>query len=261
MFFYILLGIIQGLTEFLPISSSGHLVVFEHFFKISQNNILLEVALHVGSLFAVVIYFRKDILSLLISLFYFTKKSEKKNILFIYYLVIATITTSFFALTLKDSFLATFEKPILVSFFLVINGFILLFSDKVNKDGEFTFKIALIIGIVQAFAILPGISRSGMTITTAIFLGINRKNAAKFSFLLSIPAIIGAFILELDNFLDIKRDLFLNSIIGALFAFISGYLVIAFLLKLIQKRKLFYFSYYCFSFALISFVLISALKL
>ncbi len=254
------LGIIQGLSEFLPISSSGHLVIFQNFFGMESNNVSLEIVLHLGSLFAVLIYFRKDLLRLISNSFKFTDKSEeavlaRREVLF---LLLATVVTGVLGLLFEETFEKIFSKPLLVCGMLLVTGVVLLLSDMVDREklsaGEMGFGRALFIGIAQALAIIPGISRSGLTVCTSVFLGIKRADAARFSFLLSIPAIGGAFILKLD---EISASVSLvDCLLGACFAFVSGYLVISVLLKMISAAKLKYFAYYCFCFSLVSFILI-----
>ncbi len=254
------LGIIQGLSEFLPISSSGHLVIFQHFLGMESNNVSLEIVLHLGSLLAVLIYFRRDLARLICKFFKFGNKdvetlSARREVLF---LLSATFVTGILGLLFEDTFEKIFSKPLLVCGMLLVTGAVLLLSDRVNWEkldaGSMGFGRAFFIGIAQALAIIPGISRSGLTVCTSVFLGINRVDAARFSFLLSIPAIGGAFFLKLD---EISASVSLaDCLLGACFAFVSGYLVISVLLKMISAAKLKYFAYYCFCFSLLSFVLI-----
>lgn len=259
----IILGIIQGLTEFLPVSSSGHLVLSQHFLNkhISNENISLEVFLHLGSLLAVLIYYRKDILTLFYSLFKWNKTKEtQNNHRIILFLIISTVATGIIGISFKESFEHLFNQPILVSIFLFITGIILIFSDKlkhtVKRIEELNYKKSVLIGLGQAIAILPGISRSGTTIVFSIFAGLKREEAAKFSFLLSIPAILGANILEFNNILNLDSSLLITYCIGLLSALISGLLVIKLLLKLINNSKLKYFAYYCFAVSGLSMILL-----
>ncbi|NQT64806.1 MAG: undecaprenyl-diphosphate phosphatase, partial [FCB group bacterium] len=144
-------------------------------------------------------------------------------------------------------------------FMLIITGFILYISDKIEPKGIKTHQLgirkSIIIGLTQAFAILPGISRSGTTITVGIFAGLDREEAARFSFILSIPAILGATILKLSNILNLDKSLWLSYLFGTLAAFISGYAVISFLITIVKKQKLKYFAYYCWLIAIVTLIL------
>ena len=257
----ILLGIIQGLTEFLPISSSGHLVLAEHYLKFNNPDISFKIILHLGSVFAVLLYFRKDILSLIRSLILFKNKdplhSENRNTIF--YLIVATTVTGILGFYFEDPLTKTFSSLYIPSFMLIITGFILYVSDKIEPKGikthQLGIKKSILIGLAQAFAILPGISRSGTTITVGIFSGLDREEAARFSFILSIPAILGANIHKFSSILNLDRSLWLSYILGTLAAFISGYLVISFLITIVKKQRLKYFAFYCWSIAIITLIL------
>lgn len=257
----IILGLIQGLTEFLPISSSGHLVLAEHYLNFNNPDISFEVILHLGSLLAVLLYFRKDILSLINSLILFRNKEAKhtRNRNTIFYILVATIVTGILGLYFEDQLTKTFSMLYIPSFMLIITGFILYFSDKIEPAGikmhQLGINKSILIGLVQAFAILPGISRSGTTITFGIFAGLEREEAARFSFILSIPAILGATILKLSSILNLDRSLWLSYIIGAFAAFISGYAVISLLISIVKKQKLKYFAFYCWLIAGITLIL------
>jgi len=256
----IFLGIIQGLTEFLPVSSSGHLVLAQHFLGIDEPGISFEIIVHLGSLLAVLIYFCKDIFALLASAtkVFSSKKSyqDVDNLKILGYLLVATIVTAIIGFTFKDSFEALYNIPWAVSIALFVTGLILYFSDKIH-NGQFNdYNIgwikAIFIGIGQALAIIPGISRSGTTIAFALFSKMKRENAARFSFLLSIPAILGAAVLDFKDMGASEFAKMGHYTAGAFAAFISGFLVIALLINLIQKRKLKYFSYYCWTVSLVS---------
>jgi undecaprenyl-diphosphatase len=259
----ILLGILQGLTEFLPVSSSGHLVLAQHFLHINtQINLTFDILLHLGSLLAVIIYFKKDIFSLIVSLFHWSPNSSKHSINHWYalYFIIATAVTGFIGFTFKDFFEKQFGSPYIVSCMLIITGIIIYISDlvpasqrRVENMGLFR---AILIGLGQAVAIMPGISRSGTTISVSLFSGIRREDAARFSFLLSIPAILGASLSDYKNILNLDTSLIGSYIGGVVAAFISGYLVIALLLEIIRNKKLRYFSFYCWAVALISMILL-----
>ncbi|MBT3756098.1 MAG: undecaprenyl-diphosphate phosphatase [Candidatus Cloacimonetes bacterium] len=257
----VLLGIIQGLTEFLPISSSGHLVLAEHYLKFNNPDISFEIILHLGSLFAVLLYFHKDISSLLKSLFLFKNKEtiHTRNRNTIFYLLVATTVTGILGLYFEEPLTKAFSSLYIPSFMLIITGFILYISDKIEPSGIKTYQLgvkkSILIGLVQAFAILPGISRSGTTITVGIFAGLDREEAARFSFILSIPAILGANIHKFSSILNLDRSLWVSYILGTFAAFISGYAVISFLITIVKKQKLKYFAIYCWLIAIITLIL------
>ncbi len=258
------LGIVQGLTEFLPISSSGHLVLGEHFLGINSVDTSFEVFLHLGSLLAVILYFFKDILELVQA--FLPIKNEKfpekqvNNRKIVFYLVLSTIVTGAIGFFFKDFFEGLFGKPLVVAILLSVTGIIIFLSDTIRFDhihaSDMGFWRALVIGLSQSLAILPGISRSGTTIATSLFIGVKRSEAARYSFLLSIPAILGAAVLQMDVFSNLDQSMLMNYLIGGLGAFVSGFLVISMLLNLIRKRKLKYFAYYCWLVSLVSLVLI-----
>ncbi|MDP8203495.1 MAG: undecaprenyl-diphosphate phosphatase [Candidatus Tenebribacter mawsonii] len=257
----LLLGIIQGLTEFLPISSSGHLVLAEHYLKFNNPDISFEIILHLGSLFAVLLYFRKDILSLLTSVVLFKNKETNhlRNRNTVFYILVATTVTGVLGLYFEEPLTKAFSSLYVPSFMLIITGFILFISDKIEPSGIKTHQLgirkSILIGLVQAFAILPGISRSGTTITVGIFAGLDREEAARFSFILSIPAILGANIHKFSNILNLDRTHWIPYLIGTLAAFISGYAVISFLITIVKKQKLKYFAYYCWLIAIVTLIL------
>ena len=252
----IFLGIIQGFTEFLPISSSGHLILFQRLFNIDANagqkSILFEVVLHVGTLIPILIVYRKDILRLL------RKPFQKLTWL----LVVATIPAIIATVLLGDKLDALFATTSLLGFAFVLTGCLLLYADKAEggnkKERGIAYLDALIIGIVQAIAIIPGISRSGSTITASLSRKLTRETAAKFSFLMSIPAIGGAVVLQIFHM--IKGDVAIADInalcliFGFLASMLAGFLSIQFMLALIKKCKLKYFSIYLFILAAVIFL-------
>ena len=243
-------GVIQGLTEFLPVSSSGHLHLSHALFNgTSSLSLSFTVFLHLFSLFAVLIVFRKDIFEILKGFFEAIIKREKNEQFNLAMMIlVASIPTAAIGLLFKDYFETTFSTPLIVSIVLFFNG-LMLYSSKFfqQKDGKLTYKKALIIGLVQGFAITPGISRSGSTISVAILLGVERKQAGVFSFLLSIPAILGAVVLDYKSFLEIKSDDMMIYLSGGIFSFIVGLFSLVVLLKLIKKGNFYIFSYYCFA--------------
>ena len=210
----IILGAIQGLTEFLPVSSSGHLVLMQNLFGINEPEILFDIFLHLGTLVAICIVFIKEILSILLTIWRLpgllrSSKSwlqlfkENEDIRIAALIITGSIPTAILGLMLERWSDQLFGSVGLVGFMLLVTGCLLALTRRVQTEDRFikqvTVKDSLIIGLVQGFAVIPGISRSGATISVALFLGINREVAGRFSFLLSIPAILGALILGFQS--------------------------------------------------------------
>lgn len=249
----ILLGIVQGLTEFLPVSSSGHLVIFEKIFQVEAHNLVFEVLVHFGTLVAVFIYFRKQLAGIITGFFKspfdFSGASESsRNARLAWFIVLGTIPAAAIGMLLKDHIEIAFASPRWAAGMLLVTAAILIPTRWARaKEGRISIARMIIIGFAQALAIMPGISRSGTTISAGIFSGMNKSEAAEFSFLLSIPAILGATILEIPDFIEAlgNATLVTNYLIGALVAAIVGYISIAFLMKVVKKGKFFYFGIYC----------------
>ncbi|HLC56136.1 MAG TPA: undecaprenyl-diphosphatase UppP [Candidatus Nanoarchaeia archaeon] len=237
----ILLGIVQGLTEWIPVSSSAHLVIFQEYFKIKAS-ILFDVLVQVASLFALLFIFRQDIKNIIKSFFNKEDKSYRK---LGFLIIFATIFTVIIALLFRKQFESFFSNLTVVGISLIITG-IILFLTKFAKEKyqEISYRQASLIGITQGIAIIPGISRSGSTISIGMLLGINREQAARFSFLLFIPAIIGALILQLTNFNPVKESISFLAI-GFISSLIVSFLTLKWLLRIIKTRKFHYFSIYC----------------
>lgn len=258
----IILGFIQGLTEFLPISSSGHLVIGQHVFPGSagiQEDVLLDILLHFATLLVVIMYYRRDILTILRDLI--TRKPDRPKPeteaeaqlrrKMPWLILAATIPTGLIGVGFKlsDQVETLFTSLPLVGIGLLVTGVLLFFSDRITvktPKRDISYGDALIIGVVQGIAVLPGISRSGATISTSILRGIERPLAAKFSFLVSIPAILGATVLEGKDILHLSQSPhILPYAAGMLVAFVAGYGAIITLLRLVVKRQLRWFSFYC----------------
>jgi len=246
MIHYFVLGLIQGLTEFLPVSSSGHLVIGEQLLKFDPPGVLLEAILHLGTLIAVLILFRHDLLRLTRGLF--TKGRELGEVRC---LIAGTIPIAIIGLVLQDKIESAFSSLIIVAICLLVTGGLLLIADWAGRQAkrkEVTLRDALLIGISQAAALLPGISRSGVTITTGMIVGIEGKEAARFSFLLSIPAIVGAAGLKFYQALtttSVAASEWPGLLVGALTALGVGVVAIKGLLALISRGKLKIFGVYC----------------
>jgi len=251
----IILGIIQGLTEFLPVSSSGHLVIFEHLFKIHSENLTFEIFVHFGTLMSVIVVYYSDLKKMIISFFSSIFKKEIKKAYDNDYhfklsilVIIGTIPAVIAGLLFKDFFISIFHNIKLVGITLIITGLILFLTRFIKKQPiALNEKRSMLIGIAQMFAILPGISRSGFTISAALFSGTSREEAAKFSFLLAVPAILGPLVLELKDLFSVTitgTDIGIL-LTGTVVSFIVGYIAIHFLLKLLQTGKFSWFSPYC----------------
>jgi undecaprenyl-diphosphatase len=242
----IVVGIVQGLAEFLPISSSGHIVLTQFLLGVQSEGILFEVILHVGTLLSVLVYFRKKLWALTKSLWTKEMVDERK---WIFFLALATVPAVVLVLTpLGDLFESAYDNPVLVSGLLLVTGSLLLAPKVIKaKSKELTWKTALVMGIGQAFAILPGISRSGSTITAGLLSGVKPEKAAEFAFLMSIPAIAGAVVKEKDAFAELSNDLMTAYTLGALAAFLSGLFAVYLVLAAIRRGKFEYFAYYCFA--------------
>jgi len=255
----IILGILQGLTEFLPVSSSGHLAVAQKLLNIPDDKILFfTVMLHLGSLLAVFTVYAKDIGMIIVEFLrllgeVITRKGFKINNdhrkLGIY-IIVATIPTALMGIFFKDIFAGFYSSTIVIGFSLLITGTLLWVAEKSNsgkrsiKDMN-TFD-AIVVGIFQGLAITPGISRSGSTIVGSLFRGFNKELATKFSFLISIPVIVGATVFEVKDVLEVGMgDITIGILIaGVLSALLSGLFAIRVLINFIKKEKLYYFSFY-----------------
>ncbi len=250
----IVLGVIQGLTEFLPISSSGHLVIFSKILDFNKPGITFEVFLHVGTLVAVVIAFRKELLQMVQS-FFSTHEARKGNpelnnsFQWNIYVIVATVPIVIVGLLFKDTIDVFFDNVLITYSMLFVTGILMTLTQFVEERGlHLNCPKSLAIGIAQSAAIMPGLSRSGSTIFTGMALGIDRVTAARFSFIMSIPAILGAVVLDMKNLFATPLGMSELSYIlsGTLAATISGYLAIVLLMRIVKKGKLAFFGYYCF---------------
>ena len=250
---YIFLGIIQGFTEPLPISSSGHLVIFQELFNLSIAGINFEIIVNTGSLIAIIIIFYKDIVSLVKNslLYLFKKQIEfKKDFLYVVMLVIAVIPAGLVGFIFKDSFDTISDNLWVVGISLIVTAIALSLVGKSaveNTNEELTFVDALIIGIFQVFALIPGISRSGSTMVGGLSRKIKFEDTMKFSFLLYIPISLAASLLSILD-LSGSEDAFIAGYIGAfLVSIITTYFAVKWFFKMVRKGNLKYFSIYCFT--------------
>lgn len=270
----ILMGFVQGLSEFLPISSSAHLVLVSAFYKLIQGSqlaqvsvhsseeVFLDIMLHLGTLVAVVIYFRKKLLDIIKSFFIslknrdFSSYDTKLGI----YIICGTFVTAVVGLLLNDIAEKLVFMPHIVALLLICTGSLLLFSETIsdkikNKLQNINFLSAILISIAQGIAVFPGFSRSGLTIATGLLTKHSRKISAEFSFLLSVPIIFGASMVYPFFKLDYSQLLSFNwnsILLGTFVSFVSGYLCIKYFMNFLEKFSLRFFGYYCLFIGLIS---------
>lgn len=239
----VLLGIIQGLTEFLPVSSSGHLVLFQKIFGINEPTLVFDAFVHIGTLFAVLSVFWEDILALL------KKPFQKLTGL----LIAGTIPTVIIAVLFGDLISESFESARTLGIEFIFTGCVLLFAERLGRGRkgvkETGYGDAAFIGVMQGVAIMPAISRSGLTISGALLRNLDREFAAKFSFLLSIPAIVGGALFSIKDAMDAGIAAF-NTVplaAGMIAAAVAGYLSIRFMLGILKKGNMRGFAYYVFA--------------
>jgi undecaprenyl-diphosphatase len=245
----VLLGIIQGLTEFLPVSSSGHLEIAKYFLDTdfsASDSLLMSVVLHAATAISTIVVFRKEILEIFRGLI---SKGWNPSRKFALMVIISMIPAALVGVLWEDQLSAMFDgKVLFVAFMLLITGALLLFSDyAANRQKEVGYKHALIVGMAQAVALLPGISRSGATISTALILGIDKEKAASFSFLMVLPLILGKMGKDIMDGSLADSAISAPSLIGGfLAAFLAGVLACIWMVRLVKKSKLRYFAIYCF---------------
>ena len=264
----IIIGTVQGLTEFLPVSSSAHLVLVPEVLGV-QGSLAFDTVLHVGTLAAVFTYFWNDIVHMVRAFLSSIRDIPSGNFRegiredrfkrLAWMVIIGTVPAGLAGVLFKDFFEALFSSTVAVGFFLIVTGLLLWGSERVSRGVSEKLSIeklgvrnSLIIGCAQALAIAPGISRSGATISAGLFLGFERELVARYSFLLSIPAILGAALVQVKD-ISVGFDLLEASMIaGFLAAAVSGYAAIKFFLKLIKERDLNVFAYYCWALGIIT---------
>jgi len=249
----LLLGILQGLTEFLPISSSAHLILLPWFFQ--WNNPLLDslpfdVALHAGTRLAILGYFWREWLGLLGGFFRILRRGRAQDVQerLIIYIVLATLPAGIVGVLLEETIESTFRNPALITLPLIFVSFLMVYAERRNRLSrsleDMSLKDALAIGCAQAVALLPGVSRSGITITTGLFQGYRREAATRFSFLLSTPAIAGATIMHARHLFSARGDDWSLIVIGFVSSTVVGYAAIAFLLRYLRVHTLNLFAGY-----------------
>ena len=263
----VIMGAVQGLTEFLPVSSSGHIVLSSAFYKlltgatldvVSEEEIFFDILIHLATLFAVIVYFYKDLKEIFTGFFKACKNKDYKNdnFKFVIFVMIGTFITAIFGLLIKDFAHSLTENPFIVSLLIMVTGSVLYISERFKgSKKDLNYKIAAIIGFFQGLAIFPGLSRSGMTISSAVFMGIDRVKAAKYSFILSIPVILLASLVYPLLTFDLKDVGAFNItaiLIGMAVSFIVGYFCIKYFMKFLEKYGLKVFSFYCLTIGFIS---------
>jgi len=277
----LILGIIQGLTEFLPVSSSGHLIIAETFMgggsePEAGSAMLLEVVLHVATGIAVLFVFRKDIINIIRGCFSKDGVERRDSLSYSGWVILATVPAALVGILLNDQIDALFDTKkgntaaYIASFMLFVTAALLIFSSRskngvsangINADGVnpsgisiggMTAVRALLIGVTQAIAIMPGISRSGSTIAVALIIGVAREEAGRFSFMLALPAIFGAALLQARRIESWGKLLSIDTVIGFIASLVVGIVALKFLLTFIKKGKLHYFGYYCAAAAAVS---------
>jgi len=244
----IILGIIQGLTEFLPVSSSGHIELGKYLFDVNlKDDLLFSLILHLATVLSTVFIFRKDIIYIIKEVFQLKWNDSTR---FVSYIAISMLPVLLVGLFFKDEVEAFFSGNIvLVGAMLLVTGALLLLSEKINATTKpLGYVSAFIIGTAQAIAVMPGISRSGATIATGLLQGVNRHQIARFSFLMVIPPIVGASLLDMSDINPqsySKQDL-MNIALGFMAAFFTGILACKWMIILVKNSKLLYFALYCF---------------
>lgn len=245
----IMLGIVQGLTEFLPVSSSGHLEIVKSIIgeeKVGKESMLMTVVLHFATALSTIVIFRKDLIEILKELLLF-KKNDAFN--FSLKIIISMIPAALVGVVFENEIEGLFGGSLIpVGAMLLLTSLLLFLSDKAKfSKKNVGFKDAILIGIAQAIAILPGVSRSGATISTSVLLGIDKEKAARFSFLMVVPLIFGKITKDiLSGEINSNDTQFVSLIVGFIFAFFTGILACRLMITIVKKSQLKYFAYYCF---------------
>ena len=266
----VILSVIQGITEFLPISSSGHLVIAQTYLGLKEVPVFFDLILHLGTACATILVYSHLLGTIFRDLgSWIVKKGDERrevfkrgNVTYAGYIALSTICTAVIGLLFKDTFKSFFHKPLSVSYFLFLTGVILLLTKYIQKEekqiGDRDIHTPFVIGGVQAFAILPGISRSGVTISTGLYLGMERSLAGSYSFLLSIPSILGASIIEITQsnnailYIWGEQGNLLLIFTGFLISFATGYFALKLLLSFLKVGMLHIYAYYCFAASVMS---------
>lgn len=259
----VVLGVLQGLTEFLPVSSSGHLEIVKYLFgdqSVGESSMLMTVVLHFATALSTVVVFRAEVLSLLKGLLRLPQGNWRANeeLQFCSKIFLSMMPAAVVGVLFEEQIEALFgNQLLLVGLMLVVTGVLLMFADRAKETQKSVgFRDAIIIGISQAIAILPGISRSGATISTSVLLGVDREKAARFSFLMVVPLIFGKIAKDIFDAVRLgepfaSEGLEWSLLVGFTCAFLTGLFACVWMLKLVKSSKLSYFSYYCFIVAIL----------
>ena len=260
----IIFGVVQGITEALPISSTAHIVITELILGYHFPGLAFEIFLHQASALAVILYYRRDLAQVISGfLSYLRDKNHMNRIQFFFglYIIVATVITGGLGVLLKGLVVDTMKTPAFISGALIVTGFFLVFIERFHKYGSrteknMTFFDAIVVGLAQTFAVLPGISRSGATLVSALWLGLSRETAVRYSFLLVIPVILGSSVLILN---DTSADIWAEIGVGPMIvSFITTYIFsvigIVWLIDFLRKSKLVYFAAYCFIVAILVYL-------
>ncbi len=260
LFHAILLGLLQGATEFLPVSSSGHLVLLKSLMGIETEGVLWEVALHVGTLGAVLLLFWRDIRDLLVGWFRGLARLRRDGWKRVWgdcaefrhgwYIIVATLPAGIAGIAAKHLVERAFASPILTAAMIFVTGEILWLTrphSLLRQTGKIRLRDSLLIGLAQAVAIIPGISRSGSTISAGLMCGVEREQAARFSFLLSVPVILGAALLEGRKITALPHDQIVPLLVGMGVALVSGIIALCLLLRVVRAARLHWFAWYCWA--------------
>ena len=234
----IILGIVQGITEWLPVSSSGHLVIFDAMFGMKPN-VAFDVLLHIATLLVIFCVFWEDIAKIVTSIVLWKRNEHFRLGMMI---LIGSIPTALIGYFFVDFFEGLFTNLLVVGIALVFTGFLLFFSKFNHRKNTVRWYDSVLIGTVQGLAIIPGVSRSGATVSTGLLLGIRKELVAKFSFILATPAILGAFLFKLG---EIKKLQVMPSVVGFIITLVIGYLTLRWLLSIIKHNKFHHFCWYC----------------
>lgn len=252
----IIFGIVQGVTEFLPVSSSAHIVITQLVFGYSFPGLSFEIFLHIASVLAVIMYFWKDVWNVIKGFFKFIfqrKKEDRIQFYFGIYILIATVITGVLGKLLSDALGEAIKTPTLIASSLAVTGLALIFIERFHKTGEkdessMTIIDAIIIGLGQTLAVIPGISRSGSTLVIALLVGLNKETAVRYSFLLAIPVILGSTVLAIEDFSAEMLTYIgpFNLFVSFVVTFFFSILGIVWLIEFLKQSKLIYFAIYCF---------------
>ncbi|WP_053220373.1 undecaprenyl-diphosphate phosphatase [Virgibacillus senegalensis] len=259
---YIVLGLFQGFTEPIPISSSGHLVLLRNLFQLDIHGLSFEILVNAGSLIAVLLIYKNDILRLIQNGFryLFTKQPDTRDDFnFILYLIVGTVPAGVIGILFEDQIERVFSIPQMVGITLIVTGIALWIIRNIKgykNDGEISFKDAIIVGFAQAVALIPGISRSGATIVAAMLLGMHKETALRYSFLLYIPVSLGTLLLGVEDIISDEQfsTLFIPYLLAFMASIVATYYSLRWFMNIMAKGNLKYFSFYCFIVGILAFL-------